>query len=641
MSKALEISKISWLLLLAFALFAVQASAETYPSNACAGEKMKAAADRCDKVLKAWSRWARNGKDPQSRIDKADGAFDGKWASAEDKATKENVDCADMTLSSAEMKTLMDTAIDDIVTEVSDGLNLGNKKDAICARRLLKSAATMCHKLLKAESRYIVGLSKDLDGAKYDGKQAKAGGQFGKHWVKATRKACPTTATEGEIAGMVAELSDDVVTNIIVSPNVPDDAYMAITHPPGGAPGNEVSYQDDTLIPQCQDGSAFTFFAKRGTENKLLMYYYGGGACWDTLTCVVPTCTQTVNPTPPGLASSGFGDLTDPDNPFKDWHVVHIPYCGCDVHWGDAGVDYLHATDPTIVIKHVEHRGYHNAKLVEKWAREHFLNPTEMFLTGSSAGSYGALMHGVHMSEAYPAASVNVMGDGGNGVITQEWLENQFANWGVEENLPDVPGIGDVPTDQQSLPDIIIAAANYYPRTNWANYTTAFDGGGGGQTGFYNVMLNPDNPIAAQLFWWEASCQFNQNMRQQATDTADAVALENDNYRYYIATGSRHTGFGNPRVYDDTTGGVPTLVDWVEAMIDDDPSWVNVEADPYNVLFPGQCNAASDNPGDRCNLDADCPNGSCSGDDVKPDPLEAPFEQVGSGPDADVVVSCP
>jgi hypothetical protein len=28
------------------------------------------------------------------------------------------------------------------------------------------------------------------------------------------------------------------------------------------------------------------------------------------------------------------------------------------------------------------------------------------------------------------------------------------------------------------------------------------------------------------------------------------------------------------------------------------------------------------------------------GDDVKPDPLQPPFELVGSGPDADVVVSC-
>ena len=165
--------------------------------------------------------------------------------------------------------------------------------------------------------------------------------------TKATRKACPTTATEGEIEGKVDALSDAVVTNTTVSPNVPDDAFMAITHPAGGEPGNEVSYEGDTLVPQCQDSSAFTFFAKRGSVNKLLMYYYGGGACWDTADLRrFETCTQTANPTPPGLGGSGFADLTNPDNPFKDWHIIQVPYCSCDIHLGDNAVDYTTASGP-------------------------------------------------------------------------------------------------------------------------------------------------------------------------------------------------------------------------------------------------------------------------------------------------------
>ncbi|MCP3983274.1 MAG: hypothetical protein GY723_02740, partial [bacterium] len=414
-------------------------------------------------------------------------------------------------------------------------------------------------------------------------------------------KHCPTTATEEEITGALVELSGDVVANTTVSPNVPDDAFMAITHPAGGEPGNEVSYEGDTLVPQCQDSSSFTFFAKRGSVNKLLVYYDGGGACWDSLTCAIPTCTQNVNPDPSGFQGTGFADLDHPDNPFKDWNIVRVPYCGCDIHLGDNAVTYSS--------KHVEHRGYDNAKLAEKWAREHFLNPTDMFVTGSSAGSYGAMVHGAHLSEAYAATSINVMGDGGNGVATQEFMDVNFNNWGAMNNLPDVPGIIGVPSSEMSIPLILNAAADHFPNTNWSNYTTAFDGGGGGQTGFYNVMLNPTNPILGQFFWWEAACEFNQLMRQQSIDTALATSAKNDNYRYYIASGSRHTGFGNSRVYDDTTGGVPPLVDWINAMIEDTPSWTNVEASPSNVLFPG---------------------------DPRPNPLVAPFEVSG----ADVVVSC-
>ena len=615
MRKVREVSVISWVVLLAFAFFAAHASAGIYPTNECASVKLEAAAKRCDQALKAWSVWAKTQKDPQKRIDQADRAFDSKWASAEDAAAKSDVDCTEMTLSDTGMKALMDTAIEDIATEVTDGLDLGERKEGTCGSKILKSAATMCQKLLRAESRYINDPSRDLDGARRDATQAKASDQFSHQWDRTTRKACPTTATEAEIEGMVDALSDAVVTNTTVAPGVPDDAYMAINHPAGGQPGNEVSYEGDTLVPQCQDGSAFTFYAKRGSVNKLLMYYYGGGACWDTLTCSVPTCTQTVDPNPPPIDGwPGFADLTNPDNPFKDWNIIHVPYCGCDIHLGDNGVDYMHPTEPGRVVKHVEHRGYDNAKLAEKWAREHFLNPTDMFVTGSSAGSYGAIVHGAHLSEAYPATSINVMGDGGNGVATQEFMDDNFNNWGAMENLPDVPGVMGVPSSEMTIPLILEAGASHFPRTNWSNYTTAFDGGGGGQTGFYNVMLNPDNPVGAQFFWWEASCEFNQLMRQQSFDTEAAVSRENDNYRYYIATGSRHTGFGNPRVYDDTTGGIPPLVDWVNAMIDDDPSWTSVEADPFNVLFPG---------------------------DPKPDPLAAPFELDGPEPDADVVVICP
>jgi hypothetical protein len=583
------------------------ASAGAYPSNKCVADKVKAARSKCKKVLQAWSTWEKNQDDGErdGRLLTVANKFDTAWTSAEEKAARKGVDCADTTLSSLEMESLIDAAIAGIVTEINTGLDLsGNHKHANCGSKLLKVAAIKCGKLLKAESKHLKKLDHDPDGAALAGEQAKASEKFSHGWAQATRKDCPTTATKEGIEGLIDALSADVVFNSTVSPNVPNDAFMAITHPPGGDPNNPVTYDKEALVPQCQDGSAYTFFAKRGSENKLLMYYYGGGACWDAFTCGAALCTQTADPTPPALSGSGFGDFTNPDNPFKDWHVVLIPYCSCDVHWGSNQVDYG--------VKVVEHRGHDNAKLAEKWAREHFVKPTDIFITGSSAGSYGASMHGIHLNEVYPASNINVMGDGGNGVITQEFLELNFPNWGVV--LPDVPGIIDVPIEDLSMPDVSIAAAKAYPRTNWSHYTTAFDGGSGGQTGFYNVMLNDNNPLAG-LVWWEASCAFNAEMHQRALDTVAAAELENGNYRYYIASGSRHTGFGNPRVYADTTGGVPPLVDWMNAMIADDPAWVNVEASPFNVLFPG---------------------------DPEPSPLQAPFGLSDpNDPGSPVIVNCP
>jgi hypothetical protein len=604
--------RFTWLVVGVVALAEGSAQARIYPVNKCVSRKQREAGRYCKRILGVWAKWDTRRDDAQ-RDEKFQDAFnnlDLGWDKAEVRSSGKGTDCVDATLSSANMASLIDTAIAEIVTDINNGLDLSSRGDARCGQKLLKAAARKCVRLLKAESRYIKRLDKDPDGTARDARKLGASQKFRNDWSSATAGSCPTTATEGGIESLIDGVTADVVTNVTVSPNVPADVFMAIPHPAGGQPGNEVVYEGETLVPQCQDSTAYTFFAKRGSENKLLAYFQGGGACWDTFTCSspVPLCFQDTNPNKlvgRDEFGGGFGALTNPDNPFKNWHVVFLPYCSCDVHWGHAAVDYPQAS--IFPEKHVEHRGYDNAKLVEKWVREHFVNPTDIFVTGLSAGSYGAMLGGVFLNEVYPASNISVLGFGGNGVSVQEFLEQNLGNWGVEEHLPDVPGIRDVPVTEQSMTSILAAAASFYPQTNWGNYTTAFDGGQWGQTGFYHVMLNPANvpeDMLAWLNWWESSCQFNEMMLQQAFD------MENDNYRYYIGSGSLHVSFYNDRVYTDTTGGVPPLVDWVNAMIDGTSGWMNVEASPFNVLLPG---------------------------DPAPTPLQPPFEQDGD----DIIIMCP
>jgi len=203
-----------------------------------------------------------------------------------------------------------------------------------------------------------------------------------------------------------------------------------------------------------------------------------------------------------------------------------------------------------------------------------------------------------------------VLADAGNGVITQDFLQNEFSNWNFTANLPDIPGVLESITTGDGMPAYTRAVASYFPNTNWAHYATRFDGGEGGQTGFYNIMLNNGNPLAA-FSWWNASCQFGQNVLQQSVDTYAAVP---SNYRYYFGTGSRHTMWGNNKVYDDTTGGVPTVVSWVNAMLASGPdgrdhAWANVLCENCGLTLPG---------------------------DPQPSPLQPPFEQQGP----DVVIVC-
>jgi hypothetical protein len=592
------------------ALAPVAVQAKAYPTNVCVGAKLKASGNFCGAVFKAWATWDKK-QDAAARdaaIAKAQGKLDEAFAKAEAKSSKAGVDCAQTTLSSTALGVLIGTAAATLITEVNAGLILTEKPDIKCGAKLAKLAAKKCQAMLLAEGKFVAALAKDPGASKRDAARTKASEQFSSGWSKVFAKGCDSSASETASEASVDALRDQVIAANTISPSVDDAQYTTIS--PVGA----TTYQGREFNPVCMNGSPYHFFVKRGSVNKLLVYYQGGGACWEQLTCSVPVCDNSVNPAGgdnPNNGSSGFADRNNPNNPFKDWNVVFVSYCSCDIHFGDAAQDYTNFNPDAPL--HVEHRGYHNAKVAEKWAREHFVNPEEVFVTGSSAGAYGAWFGAPMLEEVWPASKFSVLADAGNGVITQDFLENSFPNWNFVANLPtNVPGVEEVLINGTGIPGYTELVTGLFPNTTWAHYSTSYDGGSGGQTGFYNVMLNDNDPIAG-LSWWNGSCAFNAQMRSQALATAAAVP---SNYRYYIGTGSRHTMWGSNKVYTDTTGGVPTIVDWVNAMLnsnppsDNDPAWSNVECTNCGLLLPG---------------------------DVRPNPLAPPFMQVGP----DVVVTCP
>jgi hypothetical protein len=183
---------------------------------------------------------------------------------------------------------------------------------------------------------------------------------------------------------------------------------------------------------------------------------------------------------------------------------------------------------------------------------------------------------------AYPSTPFAVLGDAGNGVITPEFLENDLAKWGIEQNLPAwIPALNQ-PLTELSAADLWTEASKTYPDSRFANYTAAYDGGTGGQVGFFNIMQS-GNDLEQWAQWWRPSCEWNATMRDLVQESAASAS----NYRYYIGVGSRHTMWGNNKVYTDTTGGVPTILDWLLAMLDGTPDWTNVECSDCGQLLSG------------------------------------------------------
>lgn len=571
---------------------------EPYAGNLCVGTKQAGAGTFCKSVFDAWATWETD-QDADARnaaVVAASTDLRNAWDAAEADAEVNDADCSDLALTSSDAGANMEASIASIASTINDGLDLGQSEQAACGAALLVAAGDACNGVLAAEGVHISDLYADADGSTLDAAKSAGFDTFLTAWADATSGTCPTTATDTGVRDALLSLSDELVQNTIVTPDLPADQYATLMPGP-------TDYLGRTYTPQCMQGDDYRYFAKRGNVNKLVMYYMGGGACWDNLTCAVPTCSTSPPDSLNGF-SSGFADLTNENNPFRDWHIVFVSYCTCDIHFGDATQEYGDLT--------VEHKGYHNSKVAEKWAREHFLNPEEVFITGSSAGAYGAWFNAPLLHEVWPASQLHVLADAGNGVITADFLQNEFSNWNFDANLPDIPGVREAITEGSGMPAYTEAVATEFPDTNWAHYSTMHDGGSGGQTGFYNVML-VGNPFGA-LSWWDASCAFGDVALVQSEQTFDAVPA---NYRYYFGTGSRHTMYGSNKVYDDTTGGVSTVVDWINAMLASGPDgrdadWTNVVCENCGLLLEG------DDP------------------DPRPEPLEPPFQQQGD----DVVIVC-
>uniref|UniRef100_K3WPR0 Uncharacterized protein n=1 Tax=Globisporangium ultimum (strain ATCC 200006 / CBS 805.95 / DAOM BR144) TaxID=431595 RepID=K3WPR0_GLOUD len=137
-------------------------------------------------------------------------------------------------------------------------------------------------------------------------------------------------------------------------------------------------------------------------KKKLLLFFQGGGACTGEDTCSFSLqCSlgksATFNPNAVA-SSSGILNRTNTDNLFKDWNIVHIPYCTGDLHVGnaerqtsDSGFAQFLGQPQCIGQKMVTHMaGYENTMSALKWALANYPNPEHLIVGGASAGSLAA-----------------------------------------------------------------------------------------------------------------------------------------------------------------------------------------------------------------------------------------------------------
>lgn len=141
-------------------------------------------------------------------------------------------------------------------------------------------------------------------------------------------------------------------------------------------------------------GGSYRSFIKKGVENKVLIYFAGGGvsineemAKEDTYNTISVPVDYLANVTMNmgGLAS----DFEE--NPFDDWTIVLLPYATGDFHAGTGEFTY---TDKDGKEKTLYHNGYINYTETMKQVVEvaGVDNPDTVLVTGYSAGGFGAAL---------------------------------------------------------------------------------------------------------------------------------------------------------------------------------------------------------------------------------------------------------
>jgi hypothetical protein len=219
---------------------------------------------------------------------------------------------------------------------------------------------------------------------------------------------------------------------------------------------------------RCVDNTPYAFWVRPGTENKLLIYFQGGGMCWDADSCSQENLydhTVTDADNPENLR--GIFCFCDGRNPFASYNVVFIPYCTGDLHWGNYVATYTVDGTPVPIY----HRGYVNAHSALRWVSENYSAPTSIFVTGGSAGSVGSILHAAHIAKHYPDSMVTQLGDS---AAVSPPLDFDTA-YGAHQNFPDCQKLDEFADDGLEVWEIYAAVAHCNHERTFSQFNFASD----------------------------------------------------------------------------------------------------------------------------------------------------------------------
>ncbi|AKV03136.1 hypothetical protein AKJ09_09799 [Labilithrix luteola] len=299
----------------------------------------------------------------------------------------------------------------------------------------------------------------------------------------------------------------------------------------------------------CANGKPTGIGINVGTSKRVVLFFEGGGACWNQLTCYSAGTATYIQ--------SGFGkdefvaekksfdgntifDRTSATNPFKDDSIVYIPYCTGDVHAGDKEQDY-----GGIKTKHFGRRNV--AAFLNRIAPT-FPDASRVFVTGSSAGGFGTMVNYWRVAKAFGSAvRVDLVDDSGPPFPNDQigYLSDWADAWDLFGALP--PGCAECKSD---LTASISYYATTYPKSRFS-------------------LLSYDQDGTISQFYGLDGAAF-----QTALTGIVSSRYNAPNAKAFVVKGKQHTML---RTLGVTSGAAnTTLSAWLTSQTSDSADWANV-----------------------------------------------------------------
>lgn len=324
-------------------------------------------------------------------------------------------------------------------------------------------------------------------------------------------------------------------------------------------------YAVDVDTAVSSDGSKWQGYFRKGSENKVVLYFYGGGFSVNDYTAARsmdveggfynPRMNTGLNVMTYAIKEWGIGNAAQ-DNLFKDWTFIGVPYCNGDFHAGAGSKEYT-ALDGTVGTIYYE--GYSNYRKLMEIVMDYIDDsPEQLLVTGSSAGGFGAAILADDAIELFHNPQDVVVHVDSSLLINENWHDVMVNEW----HSP--TAFSDVVTSNNITLDSLTALHN-----KRGNVRILFD-----------CSVRDYNLSAAQVFFDRGSegdipakigkaegDRFQQLLKKMVADLQgnipgcgiyiwDEETQKEGHLTVHTATGTK--------IYFDKRGEDPSIADWLE-----------------------------------------------------------------------------